>query len=537
MGAMVDEQESADLIIYGATPGGIAAACTVADRGMRVLLVSPDRHVGGHLTSGICTTECEHMLAVSFRGWMMKVLRLLGAMYGVDAPIHRFEPHRAMQAFRTVLNEAGVVLLTGAYLESVSVEAATIRAAVAQTDDGPVHLSAPLWIDASYEGDLMAMAGVSYAVGRESMATYHESLAGFRYIDSLDEVANSKGHAERIDHDWEIDLRRSSGGLIEGVIPERELSTIRGGGDGKVMNYHFRVTVTSAPDRVPFPVPDDYSEERYELLSRFLHAHPDTPLTMILAFLNHPSGRYSPAPDGFTNVQPGTKWELNNLQGSILSLGHLGGQFVYPDGDRKTRAAVIADHFSHNAGLLHFLSSSSNVPRPLREEMQRWGLPPDEYPDNGHWPYQPYIREARRMVGSYVMTQRDLLEERTKGDAIYWNSHWIDSHHVQRIARDDHHFRNEGRIWKELTEPYAVSYRALVPSPQQCSNLIVPGCVSSSHVAFCSIRLESSWMGLGEAAGEAAALAHERGCTVQDVPVNKLQRRLAIDPGDPAAGV
>ena len=534
---MADEQKSADLVVYGATPGGIAAACTAADRGMQVLLVSPDRHVGGHLTSGICTTECEHMLLVSFRGWMMRVLRLLGTMYGLDVPIHRFEPHRALEAFRTVIDEAGVTLLSGAHLETVTVESGAIRGVLVTTGDGPVHLHAPLWIDASYEGDLMAMAGVSYAVGRESIATYHESLAGYRFIDTLDEVANSKGHAERIDHDWAIDLRRNSGGLIDGVIPVGELAAVRGAGDGKVMNYHFRVTVTSAPDRVPFPVPEDYCEERYELLARFLHAHPDTPLTMILAFLNHPSGQYRPGPDGFTAVTPGIKWELNNLQGSILSLGYLGGQFAYPDGDRPTRAAVIADHFSQNAGLLHFLSASASVPRALREEMQRWGLPTDEYTDNGHWPYQPYIREARRMMGQYVLTQRDVLDERTKSDTIYWNSHWIDCHHVQRIARDDQHFRNEGRIWKELTEPYAVPYRALVPRVEQCSNLIVPGCVSSSHVAFCSIRLESSWMGLGEAAGEAAALAHERDCTVQDVPVNELQRRLAIDAGDPAVGV
>lgn len=186
----------------------------------------------------------------------------------------------------------------------------------------------------------------------------------------------------------------------------------------------------------------------------------------------------------------------------------------------------VADHYSHNAGLLHFLASSADVPPAVRQEMQRWGLPPDEYTDNHHWPYQPYIREARRMVGTYVMTQHDLLSNRAKDDCIYWNSHWIDSHHVQRLALDDHHFRNEGRIWKELTKPYAVPYGALVPRREDFTNLIVPGCVSASHVAFCSIRLESSWMGLGEAAGEAAVLAYQTGCAVQDVPVVQLQRNL-----------
>ncbi len=524
----MNTETTADLVVYGATPGGIAAACTAADRGMSVLLISPDRHVGGHLTSGICTTECEHMLPISFRGWMLKFLNLLGSMYGIDAPLHRFEPHRALQAFQTLLDEAGVTVHANSPLEAVTVESGGIRSCRFSADPLPRVVSAPLWIDCSYEGDLMAMAGVPYAVGRESVDVYHESLAGIRFIDSLEEVANTRGHAERIDLLWEIDLRHREAGLIDGVAPSEGTHLQRGHGDGKVMNYHFRVTVTSAADRVPFPVPPDYSEERYELLARFLRANQDTPLTMILAFLNHPSGQYSPGPDGFTRVQPGVKWELNNLQGSILSLGHLGGQFDYPDGDRETRARVIADHYNHNAGLLHFLSSSPDVPPAVRQEMQRWGLPADEYTDNHHWPYQPYIREARRMAGAYVMTQHDLLDDRTKEDCIYWNSHWIDSHHVQRLALDDHHFRNEGRIWKELTEAYAVPYRALVPRREDCANLIVPGCVSASHVAFCSIRLESSWMGLGEAAGEAAVLAHRQGCAVQDVPVAQLQRNLGF---------
>jgi hypothetical protein len=288
------------------------------------------------------------------------------------------------------------------------------------------------------------------------------------------------------------------------------------------------VTVSSKADRIPFPIPSDYDESRYELLSRFFHAAPETELRGVLAFLNHPSGQYQPHPELFTKVTPGQKWELNNLQGSILSLGHIGGQFDYPDGDRETRARVIDDHYSHNAGLLHYLSSSTAVPEHIRREMQRWGLPADEYTDNDHWPYQPYIREARRMQGAYIMTQADLLEDIEKPDTIYWNSHWIDCHHVQRLGLDDTHFRNEGRIWKEITVPYAVPYRALLPKPEHCTNLLVPGCVSSSHVAFCSIRLESTWMGLGEAAGEAAVLAHQSDFPVQSVPVDRLRAQLGF---------
>ena len=514
-----------DVLVYGATPGGIAAACTAADRGASVILLEPGNHVGGHLTSGICTTECEHMLPESFYGWMMKFLTLLGSYYGLDYPIHRWEPKYATRAYEELLAKAGVQLVTNDRILSVKKTHEQITSVLTQSTK---TYKAKIWIDATYEGDLMAMAGVPYSVGRESIHTYGESLAGIRFIDSLDQVKNSKGHAERIDHLWEIDLDNGKGELIPGVIPSEGIHLNRGTGDGKVMNYHYRVIVTKNPSRIPFPKPKNYQEERFELLARFLNSNPDTPLTMILAFLNHPSGTYLPDPDGFTKVVPGEKWELNNLQGSILSLGYLGGQFDYPDGDQETRDRIIKDHYEQNAGFLYFLANSSQVPKKLQEEMNQWGLPPDEFIDNNHWPYQPYIRETRRMEGIYTLTQKDVLEEIHKPDAIYWNSHWIDSHHVQRLAIDKTHFRNEGRIWKEVTKPYAIPYRSLVPKPNHCTNLIVPGCVSSSHVAFSSVRLESTWMGLGEAAGEAAWLALEEQTSVQEISIKTLQQRLGL---------
>ncbi len=512
-----------DILVYGATPAGIAAACTAAEHGASVLILEPASHLGGHLTSGICTTECEHMLPQSFRGWMMKFLGLLGTYYGIDAPIHRWEPHMATRAFNELLDRAGVQLMLNRRLLSVNKQGTTITSA---SFTNTPEVQAPVWIDASYEGDLMAMAGVPYSVGRESRETFGESLAGICFVDSLDEVKNSKGHAERIDHLWEMDLMNEAGNYIAGVLPSDGIHLQRGTGDGKVMNYHFRVTVTKNTKRLPFPIPPGYDESSFELLSRFFHANPDTPLTMVLAFLNHPSGQYSPGSDGFTKVTPGEKWELNNLQGSILSLGHLGGQFRYPDGNHQTRTEVIQDHYNHNAGLLYYLANSPEVPQNLRSEMAQWGLPPDEFTDNNHWPYQPYIRETRRMQGEYILTQQDVLTDIGKPDVIFWNSHWIDSHHVQRLAIDKNHFRNEGRIWKEVTKPYAIPYRSLVPRTQDCENLLVPGCMSSSHVAFCSVRLESTWMGLGEAAGAAAVLSLKHQVTVQEVPVKELVKEL-----------
>ena len=508
-------EKTTEILVYGATPGGIASACVAAELGAQVLLVDPGPAVGGHLTSGICTTECEHMLPVSFYGWMLTFMRQLGLRYGLDAPLHRWEPKVAQDVYISMLDAAGVSILLNTRLEQVKIDGGRIR----QAHTNGIVIKADYWIDASYEGDLMAMAGIPYAVGREARETYGESLAGIRFIDSLDEVANSKNHACRIDRLWEMNLLDDQCCWLDGILPSDGQHLRRGAGDGKVMNYHYRVTVSKGANRLPFPRPPQYREERFELLVRFLHANPDTPLTGILAFLDHPSGQYRIGADGFTEVIPGDKWELNNLQGSVLSLGNLGGQFGYPDGDWATREGIIADHYEYNAGLLYFLANSTRIPGAIRHSMQAWGLPPDEYPDNDHWPYQPYIRETRRMQGAYIMTQKDILDECTKPDGIYLNSHWIDCHHVQRLALDDRHFRNEGRIWKEVTEPYAVPYRSITPRGEDCTNLLVPGCLSASHVAYCSIRLESSWMGLGEAAGKAVVRALRDAKAVQEVSI------------------
>lgn len=514
-------QLSADLVVLGATPGGIAASCSAAEEGLSVIVIEASAHVGGHFASGICTTEIEHMRPESFSGWMLRFLGRIGRHYGIEGPLHRWEPHVAETAFLEMLAECNVTVV----LEAAPLAPTTNsgRLASLQLTDGRV-VAARCFIDASYEGDLMAMAGVPCRVGREARAEYGESLGGMRFIDHPDEVRNSKGHAEKIDTTWEVDLRRADGGWLEGVTPGVRFQP--GAGDAKVTNYHFRVTVTKAPDRVPFPRPARYREERFELLARYFQRYPDATLRRVLGFIDNPSGAYRLDGKGGTVVLPGDKWELNNHQASILSLGHLGGQFEYPTATPERRREIVADHYDYNAGLLYFLSHGREVPAQVREAMQRWGLPPDEYPTNGHWPYQPYVREARRMRSDFVMTQRDVLDDIEKPDAIMWNSHWIDCHHVQRLALDDRHFRNEGRIWKEVTRPYAVPFRALVPPAATVTNLLVPGCLSASHVAFSSIRLESTWMGLGEAAGCAAAAALKQDRAVQEIDVTALQRRL-----------
>jgi hypothetical protein len=224
---------------------------------------------------------------------------------------------------------------------------------------------------------------------------------------------------------------------------------------------------------------------------------------------------------------PGRKWELNNKQNALLSLGHFGGQFDYPDATPARQQEIYDDHRLWNQGLLFFMGNDPSVPQHLRDETQRYGLAKDEYADNGHWPYHLYVREARRMQGAYIMTQRDINEQREKADIIHVGSHWLDCHHVQRVVVDAHHFRNEGRIWWKTDEPFAVPYGAITPRAEECENLLVPVALSSSHVAFCALRLESTWMALGEAAGVAAVLAGREGKSVQGVEVGKIQEELA----------
>ncbi len=529
-GNVQPEDATVDLIVYGATPGGVCAACVAAEEGLTVRVIDSSPVVGGHWTNGICTTECEHMLPITFGGWMMKLLRRFGAWYGIDAPLHRWEPHVAQRIMEDIRAEHAIAVELNARILRVRMGESRRRRVIdaIELSTGAVY-GAHEYIDCSYEGDLMAAAGVSYRVGRESRDEYGESLAGIRFIDSLDEVRNTKGHAMLIDEIWEVDLSKPGGGLIEGVEAVDPGSLQTGAAHHLTMNYHFRATVSSDSNRVPFPRPDGYREERFEMLKRYIASRDDIGFWDIVGALKHPSGHYMPGEDnipGYTGVEPGTKWEINNKQASVLSLGHLGGQAGFPDGSWDDREAIITDHYEHNAGLLHFLEHSTEIPRRIRDEAHRWGLAADEYTTNGNWPWRPYIRETRRMVGQHVMTQHDVLHQREKPDNILWNSHWIDSHHVRRVALDDKHFRNEGRIWKELVQPYAVPYRALLPRREEVANLLVPGCLSATHVAFSSVRLESTWIGLGEAAACAAAQAQSRDLGVAEISVADLQRRL-----------
>lgn len=494
-----------DVVVYGGVPGGVAAAVAAARNGAKTLLIEQTRHVGGLSTSGVNTSEIEHMLEPTYGGIAMEFYRRVGKHYGLDLPQYRWESHVAEQIFLDMLREAGVEIWYEKFIDRAAIENARIKS-ITLTDGTSV--AAKIFIDASYEGDVMARAGVACTFGRESIKQYDEPLAGIRLQDK----------------DIEASPYDENGALLPGFVPLEGL--VAGEGDKKVMNYNFRLTVSKGPDRVPFPDPQFYSQRRYLLLSRYLKSRPETTLKDLIDLYPFPSGKYESDGKGRVKPVPTDKWELNNKQNAVISLGHFGAQFDYPDGSYARRKAIIDDHKNYTLGFFQFLRTDPSVPDSLRREVAKWGLAPDEFKDNNNWPHYLYIREARRMIGRHVMTQHDIQRDRKKDDAIALGSHWIDSHHVQRVAVSKTAFRNEGRIWEVTKQPYQIPYRCLMPEAKQCQNLLVPVAMSASHVGYCSMRLESTWMMLGHAAGVAAAQTAAAKGAVQDVDVKGLQNQL-----------
>lgn len=488
------DAREADVVVYGGVPCGIAAAITAAREGVKVRLIEPTRHVGGLSTSGINTAESEHMLKWTIGGFADEFYRRLGDHYGTGQPEYFFESSVAEKVYLEMLKEAKVEVQYGAAVETVT-KTGTKITSVTLTDG--TKLTAKVFVDASYEGDLMARAGVKYAVGRESKAEFGEEAAGIRF----DKVPRQ---ARTVD---------AEGRLLPGISAwAKDLK--EGDAHPAPMNYNFRLTVAKDPKlQVPIPAPKHYDAARYSLLGGWLLNQTAQKKPVKLADILDLYGRRN------------GKFELNNKQSAIISLGHFGGQFEWSDASHAERARIYADHLDYTLGLLHFLAQDEAVPANVQAEMKALGLHKDEFADNGHLPYQLYVREARRMRGVYVMKQADVQTDLRKPDSIGMSSHFIDSHHVQRVALSEDEFVNEGRIWR-MGYANQIPYRALTPQPAECSNMLVPGAASYTHVAFCTLRLESVWMITGHAAGIAAAMAVQDGSDVQAVKVSALQDKL-----------
>ena len=490
LAASIPALHAADVIVYSATPCGIAAAITAARGGAEVLLIEPTKHVGGLSTSGINTAESEHMLKWTIGGFADEFYKRLGKHYGSGKAEYYFESSVAEKTYLEMLDEAGVEVKYGSSVGKAAKDGTKITS-ITLTDGTEVE--GKVFIDASYEGDLMARAGVSYSIGREAKSTYGEEAAGIRF---------DKEPRKAVTIDAE-------GNLLPGITGWAKDFT-EGDAHPGVMNYNFRLTVARDPElQVPIPQPETYDRDRFTILSNWFRNHPEARLTDILDFYDRRNG----------------KIELNNKQSAVISLGHFGGQFAWPDASYEERGKIFLDHMDYTLGLLHFLATDEAVPEKVRTEMKSIGLHKDEFADNGNLPYQLYVREARRMKGEYIVTRKDVQEDRRKEDSIGISSHFIDCHHVQRLALSETQFINEGRIWR-MGYAYQIPYRSLTPKAEECTNLLVPCAASYSHVAYCTLRLESVWMITGQAAGASAAISVNSGSAVQDVPLAELQETL-----------
>lgn len=492
------ETRSFDVVVYGATASGAAAAVAASRQGMHVALVSVDGHVGGMVSGGLSETDKGREEVIG--GISREFFERAGKHY--NEPIEwRFEPHVAEQVFRDMLAEAHVTQLSGLRLrEQAGVATQNHRITAITLTDGTV-LRAPVFIDTSYEGDLMNAAGVEFTWGRESAAQYGESIAGV-------------SGKQRPTHQFNVRVSpyAADGSLLPEVQPGPR-GTI-GQADKLVQAYGFRMCLTNVPgNMLPFPKPANYDPARYELLKRYIVA------------LAQQTGR-APSMRALMIMTPikGGKFDINSLGG--FSTDHVGASAGFPMADYKKQAAIWQDHYDYGAGFLYFLANDPSVPAVLREEMNSYGLAKDEFVAEHGWPFQLYIREGRRMLGAYVMTEKDITTDVKKPDTIGMGSYQSDSHNVRRIPTPDGAVENEGEQYVMPPTPYEIPYRIMLPKAGAVTNLLVPVCFSASHVAYSTIRMEPQYMILGQAAGTAAAIAVRDHVGVAKVPMPELQGEL-----------
>jgi hypothetical protein len=495
----------ADVIVYGATPGGFCAAIAAAREGAKVVLLEPTGHIGGLSTGGLSHCDSNQMRRESLTGlfeeWHRRIVKDYvdrGQPVPYD-PMNKtpgirwiFEPHVALRVTQAMLKEAGVTVVTDCRLTAPEMSKAKIT--VLRTSQGA--FAAKTFIDGTYEGDLMAAAGVSWVIGRESQAEQGEALAGKHYPKAKMAINGFDEQGQPLP-------------LITGIDAGPKEA-----GDRNVMTYSFRLCLTRDPaNLVPIPEPTHYDPARFELARRALKAG-----IRGVGFDLYPL--------------PGNKLDGNNSIGGQISLGLVGGSNTWHTADVAERARLWEAHKQYTLEFLHFLRTDPAVPEKTRAQYASLGLCKDEFAASAHFPPALYVRESRRLKGLYVLTQKDILEAPSKDDPIAVSSFPIDSHDCQRVVRPDGTVMNEGTILpfrmpgSGVGYAYHVPYRALLPKPEQCTNLLVPVALGSTHVAMSSLRIEGAWMAIGQAAGVAAALSARGDRPVQDLPYAELRARL-----------
>lgn len=518
------ETYEADIVVYGGTAAAITAAIQATKMNKSVIVVSPDKHLGGLTAGGLGFTdtgnkevigglsrEFYHRLYLHYdepESWKWQQKSEYGnkgqgtpAIDGSNRTMWIFEPHAAEKVFEDLAREYKLTILRDEWLDRDKGTVTDAGRIISFRTLSGKTFKGKMFLDATYEGDLMASAGVSYHVGREATSVYGEEWNGIQ--------TGVLHHKHWFQHD--IDPYVIPGDPSSGLLPRisKDDPGKKGDGDHRIQAYCFRMCLSNHPDnRVPFARPAGYDSTQYELLARVYAAGWDETFQK------------------FDNI-PNRKTDTNNH--GPFSTDNIGMNYDYPEATYERRKEIIQEHELYQKGLMYFLSHDPRVPENVRARMNEWGLAKDEFTDNGNWPHQIYVREARRMIGEHVMTEHDVLSKREVPEPVGMGSYTVDSHNVQRYVKPDGYVQNEGDIGVHTPKPYSISYRSLVPKKAECTNLLVPVCVSSSHIAYGSIRMEPVFMILGQSAATAASIAIDEGIAVQDVEYDKLRTRLLED--------
>ncbi|MCC5927649.1 MAG: FAD-dependent oxidoreductase [Cyclobacteriaceae bacterium] len=516
-----------DIVVYGGNAAGVMSAVQAKRMGKSVVIVCPDVHLGGLTSGGLGWTDTGKKeviggLAREFyqrvythyqkdEAWKWQDREEYGnvgqgtpAIDGTHRTMWIFEPHVAENILDDYIKEYEIEVHRDEWLDRENGVLEENNRIVSITTLSGKSFSARMFIDATYEGDLMASAGVSYHVGREANSVYGEEWNGVQTG-----VYHHRHHFMVLDKP--IDPYWIPGDPSSGLLPRisPDPPGIKGEGDHRVQAYCFRMCMSNHPDnRIPFPKPDNYDSTQYELLVRIFDAG------------------WKEWFHKFDDI-PNRKTDTNNH--GPFSSDNIGMNYDYPDASYERRKEIIEEHKNYQMGLLWFVANDPRVPQETQTRMREWGLPKDEFLTTGNWPHQLYIREARRMIGKFVMTENELLKRTPTPESVGMGSYSIDSHNVQRYVTEEGHVHNEGDIEVKLAAPYEIAFGSLLPKKEECENLVVPVCVSSTHIAFGSIRMEPVFMILGQSAATAAAMAIDEGIAVQDLAYEKLRTRLRDD--------
>ncbi len=513
---------AADVIIYGGTPAAITAAVQVSKMGKSVIIVSPDKHLGGMSSSGLGFTDTGDKSVIGGLSrefyqriykyyenpetWIFQKKIAYGnagqgtpAIDGKHKTMWIFEPNIAEKVFEDFIKENQIKVYRDEWLDrEKGVKKENNYIVSIKTLSGKIY-KGKIFIDASYEGDLMAASGIKYFVGRESNKLYHEHHNG-NQLGVFDHKHNFK-HRKISPY---INPKDPNSGILPRISNKDPGK--KGEADQRIQAYCFRMCLTKKEgNKVPFEKPEGYDPLQYELLARlYKHGWEET------------FEKFDPIPN--------LKTDVNNH--GPFSTDNIGMNYDYPEASYERRKEIIKEHQVYQKGLFYFIATDPRIPKKVQKEMQQWGLAKDEFQDNGNWPYQLYIREARRMIGEYVMTEHEILSKKTIAKPIGMGSYGMDSHNTQRYITSNKHVQNEGDVGVSVSKPYAIDLGAIVPKKEECSNLLVPVALSSSHIAYGSIRMEPVFMILGQSAGIVAVTAIEKGIDLYDINYQDIKPLL-----------